>query len=247
MWTERNLVRYFAMALVLSLSCKKPGEHDSHSQKSNSNEDVYIADSCLGMPCDDSNSSVSSSEAPLLTKYGQFHLCGLPFSSEDLFFFPLHRKFHFPSIDVFDERNFEYYHIPLLQRDSIWRQSPSKYFPSHLFRGNGYDLIFLMRKENEAGYLEPVVFAYLLDNQRHRVSDSILVHSTASWEGFSDDLRFVLSQDSELILSHHETVPPQFMYEHAKDSVRWEPRRITETRYIIGKDLKFHKKESPSQ
>ena len=168
---------------------------------------------------------------------GQFNLTHLPYSSKDLFFNNVKGGLKYPLNESFDERNFMYYQISPLQRDTIWIGNILGKYPCGLFPANRYKIILLMNLIGEPGQLEPDVTAYIID-RRNQVRDSMLIHRTYNWEN-TIETRFKLGEDTVLLVTSFTKWYPYSDDPSDSDSLNlWETKRIAK-KYFIGSNLKF--------
>ena len=170
----------------------------------------------------------------------QFENIKLPYSDRNL----KNILFENDGRDIFDESLFDSLKIYPVKHEGIF-STDKKYYPVGKLESNTYSIIFAMCKIEEAGIIDPVIYAYIFDHKKGKLSDSLEIYFNYQWENLIKK-QFTITEDSLITVREYEAFLPYYDITDNEDSLSIVEECEMINQYIIDKKtLKFKKISTP--
>lgn len=108
--------------------------------------------------------------------------------------------------ETFDENLFDKLDIKPINNYHIFHKDKVHY-PVGKISSEKITLLLTMHKKNEAGVLDPVIYAYILDHRQAAIKDSMVIYYNFNWEDLLK-ISFNLNKDIILTVKREETSYP---------------------------------------
>jgi hypothetical protein len=111
--------------------------------------------------------------------------------------------------DYFEENLFDSIQKNPIKKSGFETQISGNIYPYGRISRPNFPIYFYLKTQKEAGLIEPIIVAYMVDQNANKIVDSLEVHKRFEWEG-SYHKYFEITKDSILIIYEKENYDPNY-------------------------------------